>query len=460
MGDATLGTSTVPSTDPELLAPGQIVGEFRIESQLGRGAMGTVYGVVHMLIGKRGAMKVLRRELCTDANEIMRFIQEARAVNQIGHPNIVDVFAFGALPDGRSYLVMEWLVGETLRARIRRGLLPRAEIRDVLVEIVRALEAAHAKGIIHRDLKPDNVFLVEVDGERPRAKLLDFGVAKLTGPENLAQTRMGGMLGTPQYIAPEQARGEATMPSDIYSLGIMFYELLAGRPPFLGESSLDVVRMHMMEPPPIMKFAAVSESLEKLLDAMLAKDPADRPSLAQVRAGLAELTPDRAQSVQVVRKSRGLQVALLIGLAIAGGLVAYLVTRPPARDEVAVGSQPVDAAIVAPADAAPVAVDAVPRPHAVDAAPQPVADPQDGFVVVKAPAGATVLIDDEDKAYRTGVRYALAWGKHTVTIKYKGNLKKDTIEVQAGKLQVVSFQGRTGAQSKEPVTDPYNNAPR
>jgi serine/threonine-protein kinase len=116
---------------------------------------------------------VLRHDLCTNQEDVGRFIREARAVNQIGHANIVDVFAFGALPDGRSYLVMEWLTGESLRGRMRRGPLSRSQIYDLMTDIVSALEAAHKNGIIHRDLKPDNVFLVEAQGDRRRAKLLD-----------------------------------------------------------------------------------------------------------------------------------------------------------------------------------------------------------------------------------------------------------------------------------------------
>ena len=151
------------------LPSGMTLGEYRIEDKIGEGGMGMVYAATHPVIGKRAAIKVLRKELCDDPRTLERFVDEARAVNQIGHPNIVDVFAFGTLPDGRSYFVMEWLKGETLRARVARGRLDHLEACTILRALARALEAAHDKGIIHRDLKPDNVFLRRGARRRCRA---------------------------------------------------------------------------------------------------------------------------------------------------------------------------------------------------------------------------------------------------------------------------------------------------
>src|SRR5262249_11811777 len=152
--------------------------------------------------------KVLRRELCADPFQLERFIGEARIVNEIGHPNIVDVFAFGELPDGRCYFVMEWLKGETLQQRMKREPLDIEDTGLIMRGLSRALVAAHGKGVIHRDLKPDNVFLVEVDGEPPTVKLLDFGLAKLANDhQRTLHTQQGAMVGTPQYMAPEQASG-------------------------------------------------------------------------------------------------------------------------------------------------------------------------------------------------------------------------------------------------------------
>ncbi|HTL31966.1 MAG TPA: serine/threonine-protein kinase, partial [Kofleriaceae bacterium] len=198
-------------TQDPALAPGTMVGEYRIEQIVGEGGMGQVYGAVHPVIGKRAAIKVLLPEICRSAQMVERFVMEARAVNQIGHPNIVDVFAFGSLPDGRQYMVMEWLRGQSLSDRLRRGMMTIPEACDVLSAIAAALDAAHEKGIVHRDLKPHNVFLVEVRGQKPLTKLLDFGLVKLTDTgedHRVERTRAGALLGTPAYMSPEQALGK------------------------------------------------------------------------------------------------------------------------------------------------------------------------------------------------------------------------------------------------------------
>ncbi|HEX6835877.1 MAG TPA: serine/threonine-protein kinase, partial [Polyangia bacterium] len=170
--------SLIPAP-PCTLEPGTIVGEYRIEQKLGDGGMASVYGATHPLIGKKAAIKVMSPTLSADAAAVARFALEARAVNRIGHPNIVDVFSFGRLPDGRSYFVMEWLPGETLYARLWSRRLTLDEALDILDQICDALEAAHEAGIVHRDLKPANVFLTPRRNKREQVKLLDFGVAKL-----------------------------------------------------------------------------------------------------------------------------------------------------------------------------------------------------------------------------------------------------------------------------------------
>src|SRR5689334_20412618 len=169
--------------------------------------MGVVFSATHPMIGKRAAIKVLKPSLSNNPATVERFIQEARSVNQIGHPNIVDIFAFDTLPDGRRYLVMDLLEGESLRQRIKRGPLPILEAALVIDEVASALTAAHDKGFIHRDLKPDNVFLVDNPG-RFDVKLLDFGLAKLMPTAQITsdrafRTATGAQLGTPDYMSPE-----------------------------------------------------------------------------------------------------------------------------------------------------------------------------------------------------------------------------------------------------------------
>jgi serine/threonine-protein kinase len=288
---ATMSMGFTTATVRELQA-GDDVGGYRIDHVIGEGGMGTVYGAVHPLIGKRAAIKVLRKELCASAEAVERFVQEARAVNQIGHPNIVDCFAFGALPDGRSWCAMEWLTGESLSDRMARRALSWDETRAIAGDVIRALDAAHGKGIVHRDLKPDNVFLVEVADERPRVKLLDFGIAKLTGgaDQRASKTRTGAVVGTPLYIAPEQARGlSVEARTDVYSLGVMLFEMIAGRPPFDEDNAADLIAKHLTETPPLLRAHAPNApaEVEALIAEMLEKRPEGRPSLAKVRAVLA-----------------------------------------------------------------------------------------------------------------------------------------------------------------------------
>jgi serine/threonine protein kinase len=283
-----------PATRIHMLEVGSLVGEYRIEKLVGQGGMGQVYGAVHPLIGKRAAIKVLRGELCSDAEAIERFVLEARAVNQIGHPNIVDVFAFGALPDGRQYMVMEWLRGESLDERIRRLLPTLEEACDILLGICAALDAAHAEQIIHRDLKPHNVFLSHARGMKPTVKLLDFGLVKLVGNDGdrVERTRSGSMLGTPAYMSPEQARGRGVdHRTDLYALGVMMFELVTGTLPFLEESAMEMVVAHLQRPAPAP--SSYRPDLPRVLDdlvlGLLAKEPAHRPAIADVIASVTEV---------------------------------------------------------------------------------------------------------------------------------------------------------------------------
>ncbi|CAN5896017.1 hypothetical protein BH11MYX2_BH11MYX2_11290 [soil metagenome] len=274
------------------LQAGQMVGEYRIEGLLGEGGMGRVYSSTHPVIAKRAAIKVLHPELSVNREAVERFVQEARSVNQIGHPNIVDIFSFGTMPDGRCYFVMEWLRGESLRDRLRKAPLPTSQSLAVLETISIALEAAHETGIVHRDLKPDNIYLVDVKGTQPTVKLLDFGIAKLLGTDSdrVEKTRTGNLLGTPAYISPEQARGQfVDHRTDIYALGCLTYELLTGWLPFPAASAADMIAQHLYEQPPHAreKNQSVPVEIENMIIAMLSKEPARRPTLEQFRATIA-----------------------------------------------------------------------------------------------------------------------------------------------------------------------------
>jgi serine/threonine-protein kinase len=288
------------------LAEGHAVGEYRIERKLGEGGFGSVYRATHPLIGKTAAIKVLHRQYSSNPQMVSRFIAEARAVNQIRHKNIIDIFSFGSLEDGRQYYVMELLEGATCEAYIaQKGRLSPEEAIPILRGVARALDAAHAAGIAHRDLKPENVFLVFDEDHGVFPKLLDFGIAKLLGDSGAAshKTRTGTPMGTPSYMSPEQCRGKSIdHRTDIYSFGILAYVMLTGRVPFEGEDVMDILVKQVNERP--RPLSEVRPDLPAALDGpvlkMLEKDPANRPtSLTACVDALAQAARDAGFAVQV-----------------------------------------------------------------------------------------------------------------------------------------------------------------
>ncbi len=269
---------------------GQKLGRYQIVRLLGKGGMGQVYEAYDAEIERRAAIKVLHAQFFDNAEVAQRFQNEARAVNIIGHPSLVNAFEFGRTPDGCPYIVMEYLEGETLRQRLRRVGRLGADAVRIARQITSALCAAHAKKIVHRDLKPSNIMLVAdpdmVGGER--VKVLDFGIAKLAGPQRLEQvdTRTGAILGSPGYMSPEQCRNVTAVDdrSDVYSLGVILYEMLLGRPPFVAESDAEVMAMHMYSEPPLLNAidGRIRPELSAFVHRMLHKKPGERPSSNEV----------------------------------------------------------------------------------------------------------------------------------------------------------------------------------
>jgi eukaryotic-like serine/threonine-protein kinase len=251
---------------------GAVIGSYRITGKIGEGGMGAVYLAEHALIGRQAAIKVLLRDLSHSEELVQRFFNEARAASAVKHPGIVEIYDFG----------------HCLAARLRRaGTLPEARAAAICRQVAGALGAAHAKGIVHRDLKPDNVFIVRdadvADGER--AKVLDFGVAKLAGDQaGSVKTRTGMVMGTPAYMAPEQCKGAGRVDqrADLYALCCMLFEMVCGRPPFIAEGAGEVMAQHIYAPVPApSSVAPVTPPLEQLLLRGLAKDPDQRYGSAQ-----------------------------------------------------------------------------------------------------------------------------------------------------------------------------------
>jgi len=415
---AQLAALAEPPVEPDDLLPGAKAGPWIVERELGRGGMGSVYGVVHEEIGKRAALKIMHRRLVT-SQSAERMLVEARVVNQVGHPNIVDIFETGTLPDGRPYIVMERLEGVPLSLRADEGKILPDQVISILLQVCDALIAAHAAGVVHRDLKLDNVFLIDNpdDPQHPRVKLLDWGIAKIISAD-VKHTIEGQLVGTPQYLSPEQARGAAvSAQTDVYSLGVMAYELFLEQLPFEAETSAEIMAMHLRAtpPPPSELWPDIPPGLENLILAMLAKDPDARPTMLTVAHTLelvrSELerrclqvgvTPIAETPVRVSRHisvhplaptapasfERGRPWQFVVGaLAVAASVTMFLITRDAESD-------------AATRPAATIVDTALPSTHAVDTAPRidpppapaPVALAVDTTPPTAAPAQAPVIV--------------------------------------------------------------------
>lgn len=264
-----------------------IIGNYQIHQVLGEGGMGKVYAAQHRLLGRPAAIKVLLPEYSSHPEIVERFFNEARAAAAAKNAGIVEIYDFGYQDDGSAFIAMEFLEGEGLDQRLRRlGHIPPAQALLFTSQIASALAAAHANGIVHRDLKPANIFVVTdpqvVGGER--VKILDFGIAKvsLAGPDGDvagpgAKTRVGSVMGTPSYMAPEQCRGADGVDAraDLYSVGCIVFEMLCGRPPFVGTSSMDILSAHLRDQPPVPSTLepGIGPELDALILNLLAKAP-------------------------------------------------------------------------------------------------------------------------------------------------------------------------------------------
>ena len=284
---------------------------------LGEGGMGTVFEAEHITLGRSVAIKVLHSAHATKKDSIRRFQQEARAAGAIGHPNICGVIDLGTLDDGSPYIVMERLLGETLADRVAsEGGLPFEDVIDILIQVLSGLVAAHEQQIVHRDIKPENIFLTQRVGCPPLVKLLDFGVSKMTGrggavrAEDLALTRTGMVMGTPFYMAPEQARGERDLDArvDLYACGVILYEALTGRRPFTAANyNALLVQILTASPRPAIELRpALPPGFGAVIDKAMARRREDRYATASdFQRDLQALRPQSVPRVAVAEVIRG-----------------------------------------------------------------------------------------------------------------------------------------------------------
>lgn len=362
-GDTLLGTS--------------VAGRFVIIGWLGAGSMGAVYRARQEAVGRDVALKIVRRERAYDAETQARFEREARATSVLVSPYTVTVFDFGESEDGSWYLAMELLEGETLGERLKRvGRMPVEQAVRIAREALRSLAEAHGKGIVHRDLKPDNLFLTRAPADGTAApgeicKVLDFGIAKLVrgdaGVVDQLETQAGTVFGTPRYMSPEQAQGAPLdARSDLYSLGVILYQMLSGRAPFVDDDAVVVMARHIKDAPPrlaeVAPHAGIPPVIEAVVRRALAKSPAARPQSAEQFAqeleqaltqsalgtGLHATWAGPPAGAELAGPSRGrgpLLLGALVVLVAALGLLGFFLVRSLARPATA-GAPPASASAI------------------------------------------------------------------------------------------------------------------
>lgn len=401
----------VPTVDPLI---GVELGGFRVTRLLAAGGMGLVYEAVHDAIGRRAAVKVLKPEVARDDEWTRRFLSEARTLGALKHRNLIEILNFGKTPDGREFLMMEFLEGESLEGLIHREApLPPALALHLIDQVLNGLAEAHKKGIVHRDLKPSNVHLLrEHNGER-LVKVLDFGLAKqepislVSGKASEKPVGGGASLvaGTPEYIAPEQAQGKAVdAAADLYSLGVMLFEMLTGQLPFSTEGGLTALLLrHINDPPPAVSSLVdgLPDGLEAFVDSLLRKDPAARPRSADEARGTVQrllkqlareatgvglralppepVVPARSAYEPTVRSIRPTTPRRRVGLVVGAALAVVLVGVGLWRFGSVAPPSPAPVRMEPPAVVTPPAP-VVPPP----VVPSPPAEPAPD-VVVKAP---------------------------------------------------------------------------
>jgi eukaryotic-like serine/threonine-protein kinase len=417
---------------------------YKIQKLLGEGGMGFVYLARHKVIDKKVAVKVLRADLAKDREILDRFLQEAKAASSIGNPHIVDISDFGDLPDGSTYFVMEFLEGQALSQLVDgETRLSVDRICHIGMQMCDGLAAAHAQGIIHRDLKPDNVYVVPRGGDPDFVKVLDFGIAKVSGSANTKLTKAGAVFGTPHYMSPEQAAGAPVdHRTDIYALGVMLYEMVSGQLPFNADNFMGILTQHMYKAPVPIRALVPGPECPPSLEAVVLKCLSKKPE-----ARYQSMT-DLAADLERVR-SGGVAHAVAEMMARSGGFNVpadyfkqpnvIVPATPPSPTK-----KPPRYALIAGVGAAVVAVVGIFAVAAITSgtpAPKPV-DSARATPSATAPPTATAIVSAQPPPVKT-TPVAISATPDTAVI-YRDNQPVHqvpwTIEVEAGKTVTIEIR--------------------
>ncbi|MCB9556569.1 MAG: protein kinase [Deltaproteobacteria bacterium] len=338
------GTALIADGQLPTSLVGQVIGrKYRLTRLLGQGGMGEVYAAQHVHITKRVAVKILHPEISNNPEALARFRQEAQSASSIGHDNIVAIDDFDQLDDGRYYLCMEFLDGESLAAAmVIPGGMAIARVINIALQVCDGLDAAHQKGIVHRDMKPENVFLTRRSDGSELVKILDFGIAKVSGTdENNNLTKTGTVFGTPHYMSPEQALGQKVdRRADIYSVGVMLFEVFTGQVPFKAESFMGILSQHITKDPPLPSTVtpgrAIPLPVEQLILKAMAKEPSKRfSSAAELKQALLAagqqlgphvITPTQMGNAQTLAPGAGIAKVGVPGTQIGAGAIGSQAT--------------------------------------------------------------------------------------------------------------------------------------
>ena len=433
---ATIQRASRPTDEEPPYEPGTVLsGRYQIHKRLGEGGMGRVYEAEHLQLGRSVAVKVMRKKYAEQKAMVERFRLEARSASMIGHPNVVQVFDYGTTEAGEGFIVMELLKGAPLSEVIKQqGPMELGRVLSILGEVATALRAAHECGVIHRDLKPANIFLIRVNAdERERVRVLDFGMAKLIdlGDDRGGLTAAGEILGTPEYMAPEQAvGGEVDRRVDIYALGCVAYEMWTGAPPFSGPNYVTVLAKHMDERAPrISDVRDAPPALDQLVARALSKSPSDRPpDMGAVMAALARIADDEGVASAAVPRALDLPSMPSLGPMSRASSTKRRFTRMKRRTRRNI--------IIGVAALGTLAAGALVERRF---GPPPPATGPATLVLATTPAGATLRVDGKVLGDPSPAVARLAPGKHDIEAVMSHFLpaKIDGLDVKAATSDVL-----------------------